>query len=215
MTMPKSYRRFGIDAHEAHQAEAFESWARGAGWTQEMREDFLATLQRAHKDPRGLDRIVDWVDSWNLPDETVIALEDCLRSLPRSAAAPSPEQDAARMAEIRSARRRYANWHDPEAALEERLILERLGGDGGGAAEKVAQLAPLVGGRLAEIRQLCRDNPEKYDSDKALQAEHRQLLTPSPGPSSSGVRRRRWRRCWPRASGYPGQRRRCRSPMNR
>lgn len=171
-------------------AEKFDSALR---WVKANGSKFNGDIQRAkasfreHMAQDGVDNahvkaIVDW--------HGIVVQHGLLTDLPDADAKPDTSKDAALAAEIRQYRKDYPDdfWADKSLQDELQALNERLSSLPAIEAKPAVAAAPVAvpANRLAEIRQLRRNDPLGYDSDRKMQAEELALITATlPAPEAS------------------------------
>ncbi|WOH70653.1 hypothetical protein RX330_20360 [Bradyrhizobium sp. NDS-1] len=113
---------------------------------------------------------------------------------------PAPPSDnASLLADIRAYRQQWPDEYGQDKAMQE-AELALIAADLGEKPPKVSGQLPTTPGaqRMMEIRQIMRDEPDRYNADKALQAEQLGLIeadlasrsaqqpTSQPAPAASG-----------------------------
>jgi len=165
------YRDHGRQAGSPEKMrESFETFATGKGWGDDHVSDALLWHDVVHE--RGVEAV-------------------------ELGPAPAGADNEKRLAEIRkiSAEDPQAYDSDPALQAEHMDLIAAIQGSPAAPGATPAQSAgarardgAAAGGgdRLEEIRRMNRENPDAYNADKALQAEHEQLIAASlPAPAGA------------------------------
>lgn len=177
---PRYSSKYKLKPEDEPYAQAFEAWARGAGWKQdaidaafgwyanaplgasrdELANHFYERMSAAGLPTDEIDLAVGWHGHVDQHGVGEISID------PRDAAL---EQQ---LEQFRDIRRRGEDLTPEQEAAERQLIDADLKG---GAAHVPA--ASPTNSRLAEIREMRRNDPDAYDGNAALRAEELQLLS--------------------------------------
>jgi len=206
------FEAYGFTEADADLVNSFRFAARRAGWRPERVEQAFewfkseASRMATMSAEQRIQSFSEFADAkgWQLPeleaaigwfDSTAVVLDRGGR--PELPPIPTPQEDAARSAEIMQAMRGdpAAYWKNPDLQDELYEINARAsGGEPGGDAATV-----LPGGatnRRGEIEALMRDDPGRYWGSPEIQAEYRGVVGGTPpaaaaesnsGPGSPGA----------------------------
>jgi hypothetical protein len=206
MRTAEQYKQLGIPTWYHEHARYYERLFGNLGWNDKQITEALkfgATYQGDGSEADVSAKFKEFAAYIDAPDmdvslDAALGLRDTismegLESLPDlgSASAPSfTASDEARLAEIRQTIRDDPTALDRLQDEQLALLEARQAAGGKVSASTAAASAPPAGDRLAQIREMRRNDPQAYDSDRALQAEELSLIeaslpTSAPVPTGS------------------------------